>query len=320
MFIIRPYIEADYDGFARINEATQSQAYWGEADWFGIHPPCEGATGANRYVAVDAKSSQMVGYGAVLMEKQANLDVMVHPDWQRQGVGTLLWERMRQDLSAFDTSVVGPWVRAENTAGCRWLSALGFSHVNKEGPVQLEVENADLSLLVPNTAHQTNDIVFTTLADEHGRPDCLEKVYDLFQNVENDVPTYSPANRTSFEQFVQELQQSGIVPQSVFIAKHNEAYIGLSILGQRISEADMRFAGGPGCLSQHLTGVRAPYRRRGIAFALKLRTIEYAQKHGYRRILSNSDNPAMRDLNWKLGFRTGPWFIYNKHLEQAQTV
>jgi GNAT superfamily N-acetyltransferase len=198
---------------------------------------------------------------------------------------------------------------------------LGFSHVNKEGPVQLEVEKADLSVFASESESRTRDIVFTTLANEQeSSPDCLEKFYALYQTVEKDVPEYRPENQTSFEQCMQELQLSSVVPQSVFIAKHNGVYVGLSILGQRISEADVRFAGGPGCLSQHLTGVRADYRRKGIALALKLRTIEYAQKHGYNRILSNSDNPAMRALNWKLGFRTGPWFIYNKHLDQGEAV
>jgi hypothetical protein len=46
-----------------------------------------------------------------------------------------------------------------------------------------------------------------------------------------------------------------------------------------------------------------------------MQTIEYARHHGFERILTNSDNPAMRALNRTLGFRAGPWLIYSKLVE-----
>jgi len=63
-----------------------------------------------------------------------------------------------------------------------------------------------------------------------------------------------------------------------------------------------------------LTGVLPEYRRRGIATALKVKTISYAREHGFRRIFTNSDNPAMKVLNAKLGFVSGPWRVYRKNL------
>lgn len=70
----------------------------------------------------------LVGYGAVLLTEQSNLDVMVHPEWQRRGVGRMLWEQMRQDLPKLGTVTLGPWVRAANTVGCAWIEAMGFTH------------------------------------------------------------------------------------------------------------------------------------------------------------------------------------------------
>jgi mycothiol synthase len=63
-------------------------------------------------------------------------------------------------------------------------------------------------------------------------------------------------------------------------------------------------------IQQLLTGVLSQYRRRGIAIALKVKTITYAREHGFRRIFTNSSNPAMQALNTKLGFRSGPWRVY----------
>ncbi len=314
-FAVRPYCETDYEAFVLIDTATQSRAFWSEADWHPIHPPCAETPDARRSVVVHTPSGQIVGYGAVLLAEQSNLDVMVHPAWQRRGVGRLLWERMRQDLSAFGAVAVSPWVRAENTPALLWLEALGFAHVHKDGPVQIAPDAVDLSPFTAVAARLTaQGIAVTTLATERA-PGYLSKLHALRQEVEQDVPGYSPSAQTSYAQFVQELAQPGMSPEGIFIAKHGEQYIGLSMLGRKVSESDLRF-GGPNSLSQHLTGVRRAYRRRGVALALKTHAIAYAQQHGYRRILSNSDNPAMRALNWKLGFRTVPWLIYSHSLRR----
>lgn len=313
MFTIRPYTEADYDDFVRIDTATKAKEFWSEADWFPIHPPCGETPDAKRYVAVHTASAQMVGYGAVMLTEQSNLDAIVHPEWQRRGVGTMLWEQMRQDLSPLGTVTIGPWVRATNTAACAWVEALGFSHIQPDARVQLTVPTVDLSPFASVTAPlEQQGITFTTLAaEQQTNPDGLTMFYTLFQNVPPDVPGYSPNPTPSYEQCMHDLAKPGMQPESVFIAKHNGKYVGLSILGRRVTDEDIRFAGGTNCLSQHLTGVHPDYRRRGIALALKLRTIEYARQHGGDRILTSSENPAMQDLNRKLGFRTGPWLIYN---------
>ncbi len=315
-FQIRPYTDEDYDDFLRIDTRTQSREFWGEADWHPIHPPCPETPEANRYVAIDTASSQIVGYGAVLLATQSNLDVMVHPEWQRRGVGRALWERMQQDLSAFGTVSVGPWVRAANPVACAWVEAMGFSHIQPDAKVQLSVSAADLSRFasVPARMEQQGITLTTLAAEKQTNPDCLTMFYTLFQNVPPDVPGYTPDPTPSYEQCMQDLAKPGMQLESVFIAKHSGKYVGLSILGCRVTAEDIRFAGGANCFSQHLTGVHPDYRRRGIALALKLRTVEYAQQQGGERILTSSDNPAMRDLNQKLGFRTGPWFIYSKTL------
>ena len=318
LFLIRPYTSADYDAFVRIDTATQSTAFWGEADWRPVHPPKDETPDAKRYVAVHSASSEVVGYGAALLSAQSNIDVMVHPDWQRRGVATLLWEQMRRDLLASKVESIGPWVRVDNVPACRWVESIGFTHVNQDGPVQLFVSAADDSRLALATDELARrGIVLSTLADEkQTNPDALTEFYDLFVDVGIDVPGYTPEMRATFEQCMKELAAPGMDLASVFVARHEKRYVGLSMIGRRETPDDMRFAGTdrPDCLSQHLTGVRRAYRRQGVARALKLRTIEYAKRNGFQRILSNSDNPAMRALNKELGFRTGPWRVYHLDL------
>ena len=76
--------------------------------------------------------------------------------------------------------------------------------------------------------------------------------------------------------------------------------VGMCVLG--------RTPGVPGSLSQGLTAVARAYRGRGIAQALKARTIEYARAHGYREIRTwnHSQNVPMLRINERLGFVRQP--------------
>jgi GNAT superfamily N-acetyltransferase len=324
MFTARPYADVDdRDAFRRIDAATRSTTYWSESDWQPIHPPrADSPEEARRFVAVHTPSGRVVGYGAVLLSAQSNLDVLVDPAWQRRGVGRLLWERLRGELKAFGPgATVGPWVRSDNMPGRRWLEALGFAHIHKDGPVQLRVADTDVSTLPEKTRTLADQgVVLTTLAAETAADpggDALARYVALFREVEKDVPGYSAARATTAEQCVRELERPGMDPSLVFLARHRGEYVGLSIVGRRVSEDDRRFAGGPNCWSQHLTGVRRDFRGRGVARALKMHAIACARQHGCDRLLSNSDNPAMRALNASLGFRPGPWLIYHRAVNDS---
>ena len=57
-----------------------------------------------------------------------------------------------------------------------------------------------------------------------------------------------------------------------------------------------------------MTGVTAPYRRRGIAFTLKLEAIRYAKSRSFTVIRANNHvvNHAMLTINATLGFVLEP--------------
>jgi hypothetical protein len=61
----------------------------------------------------------------------------------------------------------------------------------------------------------------------------------------------------------------------------------------------------PGGLTQGFTGVRSDCRRRGLATALKLHGIAYAQANGYQIVqtFNRPQQTAIRALNEKLGFK-----------------
>ncbi len=93
------------------------------------------------------------------------------------------------------------------------------------------------------------------------------------------------------------------LPDAFFIVRDGERYVGMSYL-HRDDE-------GPNQLIQGITAIHAQYRGRGLALALKIKTIAYAQQHGFDAIRTavESNNPSMLAINAKLGFVQGPGLI-----------
>lgn len=301
---IRPYERRDYDGVAALYAAAKPM---------GMSLPDSNNNDVCRIVA-ESESGQIIGYGAAAGGEISSLTLWVHPERQRQGLGRRLWECLRQDLARRGTVAVEPWVRQENTPGVAWLEKNGFSQIKLDGPVQILLAGADFVSFQSALDHAAaQGITITTLAEEKARdPECLTKLHRLYTTVEADVPGNDPAAVRPVEEFAAEWEQPGNL---LFLAKDGEQYVGLSTAAPR--DADSFFEERQDIFQQYLTGVRREYRQRGIATALKRQVIAHAHGQGYRTLWTNSDNPAMRALNWKLGFRTGPWLVFHKLIEEA---
>lgn len=300
-FSVRPYEARDQDCVTALYAAAKP---------LGMSAPAAETHDACRLVTESA-AGQIIGYGAASGGQTSSVALVVHPDWQRRGLGGILWEHLCQDASARGTVAFEPWVRQENGAGVAWLNKNGFTQINLDGPVNLILAGAELDAFQSVLSHvAAQGITITTLAEEKARdPKCLVKLHALYTSVEADVPGNDPATAPSVEQFAQEWGQPD---KLLFLAKDGLHYVGLSTAAPR--DADSFLEERHDIFQQHLTGVLREYRQRGIATALKLQVIAHARREGYRTLWTNSDNPAMRALNWKLGFRTGPWLVYRRAL------
>ncbi len=295
---IRAYDPQDHPSLATLYDVAQP---------LGIGIPDAENSHACRLVT-ETEAGRLIGYGAASGGAASSVTLVIHPDHQRQGLGTSLWERLRRELNTLGTNAVEAWVRQENVSGVAWLQKNGFTQIHPDGPVQLLLADADLEQCQrawENAAAQK--ITLTTLAEEKTQdPEYLAKLHALYSTFEADIPP--------FETFAQEWNAPG---KLLFLAKDGERYIGLSTADPR--GADPYFAETNDIFQQHLTGVLPEYRRRGLATALKSHVIAYAKRAGYRTLWTHSGNPDMRALNWKLGFRTGPWLIYSKTFVQEIT-
>ena len=98
-------------------------------------------------------------------------------------------------------------------------------------------------------------------------------------------------------------ERSNLVQDAWYVALDKGEYVGMTEILS--NQAD------PGLFDMGVTGVLRSHRRRGIATALKLRGMEFAQERGIRelRTWNASDNGAILAVNRQLGFVRRPAHI-----------
>lgn len=151
-------------------------------------------------------------------------------------------------------------------------------------------------------------ITLAELRDEE--PDWKRKLRDLRWEIVRDVPSTEPFAKPTLAEFeAMVLNDPALDEEAFFIAQAEDgALIGMSNLWRNDPEGER--------LDTGLTGVLRTHRRRGIATALKVHTIKYAQASGAETIeTSNEEESPMYALNLKLGFKPKPaWVDYTREM------
>lgn len=241
--------------------------------------------------------------------------VNVHPDHQGRGIGSRLMDEILSAVRAHGGRRLKAWTREDRSRAVVFLQRYGFVEQAREFESRLEVAGVDLDRF--RGYRERTDrlgVTITTLQEELRRDaNCLEAVYLAHCVLDIDIPRDDPEPPTppTQEEFLaQEVHHPRVLLDAFFLAKMGDLYVGESAL--------KRSDGDPGLLHQQLTAVLPAYRGQGVAMALKVATIEYAQEQGYRviRTFNSSRNEAMLAINAKLGFvRMPAWVTFTKRLE-----
>ena len=309
--IIRPVQPADYPALAEfyaVNFPDQSPIPAAQLQAQDV--ALAQARIVGRLLAFDAEQNMVASL--IYSEAKARTDppgaFWLYPHWPA-GWGNerhydLLYSGVQQTLAPYLPRKFQGMAREDE----RELVAF-FQQQHFQPVMQTFGANLDLRTFDPTPYTTCEDrlhaagVVIKSYAELADDPACDRKLYALVEQANQEMPNIGQFDDRSFDQFVNDhLHSPDMLPDAYFVAVHGDDYVGVSEL----------FAGAEATVfDTKTTGVLPAYRRLGIALALKVRAIRYAQKHNATRVTTGMDasNAPIVTLNQRLGFVPEPLWI-----------
>jgi RimJ/RimL family protein N-acetyltransferase len=317
-FTIRPFSTGEYPVLISIHNAVYPNHPWIEEEirtWDMNRNP-EHLFG--RWV-LEVAHGQVVAYAYYYQPphmydpRALSFNIKVHPSYQRQGFGSALYSQLATQFDQLQITTVRTLVSSDNEAGIQFLAQRHFEEEMRAWESWLDVAAFDPTPYAHLETHlHAVGIEIRSYEELSGDPTLARRFNVLYNELFRDVPQPEPYTDMTFEEFEREvLGNPAFLPDALFLALHHGELIGMAQLGIQRASGD---------LLTGLTGVKRSYRRQGVARALKVRTIAYAQAHGYGTIktANASTNQAMLAINYALGFSRQPsWIHFCRRLRES---
>lgn len=226
--------------------------------------------------------------------------LVVDPKIRGNGVGNALYDVLHQWAREVKASRLISMMKETDERSLAFANRR--NHVKERHAFEsvLDLASFDVGTLgdAIQEAEQTG-IQFITLADESGEAS-ERKLHELYKVTHLDIP----GNTEDFPWFEEwkkwSIEQNGVRPEWIHIAKDGDRYIGVVTLQQNEQTKAMY---------HEYTGVLPEYRGRRIALALKMLGVQTARANGapYLKTHNDSMNAPMLRINRDLiGFRAEP--------------
>lgn len=229
-------------------------------------------------------------------------NVRVAPAYRCRGVGSVLAERIEREARARGAPRILASVPETEPEALRWASRRGWRERWRQLESYLHLES--LMRDIAGVPVPRPDIEILPLADFLRREGDagVEALHDIYRRAYADIPgnPAAPLSQAGFRALL--VHGPLAAPELSYIAVASGRPVALTVNLRR----------GPARGYTAFTGTLAPYRRRGIARALKAAALLRAQQLGIRVMLTANDgaNEPMLRLNRWLGYAPLPAIIH----------
>jgi len=234
-------------------------------------------------------------------------DVWVLPDRRRRGHGGALHDAAVAILRERNALAATAGVKETMTDGVEFTRKRGWVEIKRDWESRLVVAEFDFDRFAGAAERvAAQGIRISTFADELASdPDAARKAYELTDHCRRDVPAMDQPTDVTFAEWKKDWTDApSFLPDAFFVAIDGQGrWLGMSNLQRSIED--------PSFIWQGLTGVRREARGRGLAMALKVMTVRYAQRLGVDHIKTWNDqrNQPMLAINVAMGFARQPAWI-----------
>jgi GNAT superfamily N-acetyltransferase len=244
-----------------------------------------------------------------------DIQIRVLPEYQRRGIGGALYEYVMDRLNGLEIKPerLLSDAREDQPHAVRFLTKRGFEQKMRAQVSRLDLASFDPTPFADKVARfEASGLVVKTLEEfEAEDPRAIERLHGKFCEFMKDVPFFEELTEAPLEQFSKDISGPERIRGAFLVVFRGDELVATTSVWKRLGE--------PGALNTGLTAVARSHRRRGIATAIKVRSIGFAKGLGYRVIQTdNEENNPMYDLNVRLGFRPVPaWLLFRKVLVEG---
>lgn len=219
--------------------------------------------------------------------ERAFLAVRVLPGSRRRGIGIALYEACRPYAVELGVATISGRIAEHDSDSLRWAANLGFVEFGRD--VELVRELGDEAPVVPVEGIEIRELT----------PPDHNAIYAVAVECWPDMATPEPMPVPPYDDWAYEELRGPVV----FGAFDGEQLVGYAALVTRPARPDV--------LEHGFTAVVRSHRGRGIATTLKRTQLAWAAEHGYRELVTYTQegNKRMRAINEKLGYRERPAWI-----------
>ncbi|HLO03049.1 MAG TPA: GNAT family N-acetyltransferase [Symbiobacteriaceae bacterium] len=302
-FQLRPTTERDVSALAALITAQSSEPV--SAESLQREDLLRPATDPYIRLGAFAENDKLLGFGfgwhaEDMAPGEFYCRVRVHATHQGQGVGRALWSAILTWLDEQGaTSIVSGTLEADERAN-RVVQEAGFQVIYRLFESTLRLPDWEPApWLTSVTTVEAGGIRFVTQAELGTSPEALRPFWTTSSRMSLDIPSNEHRQPLPFETwyrlFTENPHQTA---EGVILALDGEQIVGVTVVAWTDS----------GALYNEFTGVDRAYRGRGIALALKVKALLWAQSTGapYIRTNNHSVNGPMLAVNAKLGYKPEP--------------